>query len=230
VNASSTVASVKARIDTAIAQKTWLVLFYHEIANAGQGVEGDEAYTSTIADFTAIMQYINSRKADIDNMTISNAINTINGTVVTPPPANNKIPVYRMANWKTAERMFTTDLNEANYAVQHYEGWVLEGIAFNVPSGTSGIPVYRMANWKTHERMFTTDFNEAQFAVQHYEGWVLEGIAFYVPTGTSGTPIYRMANWKTHERMFTADFNEAQYAAQHYEGWVIEGIAFYVPQ
>jgi hypothetical protein len=35
-----------------------------------------------------------------------------------------------MANWKTHERLFTTSLEEAQYAVKYYEGWVLEGTAF----------------------------------------------------------------------------------------------------
>lgn len=38
--------------------------------------------------------------------------------------------VYRMANWKTKERLFTTDANERDYAVAHYEGWVYEGVAY----------------------------------------------------------------------------------------------------
>lgn len=132
-------------------------------------------------------------------------------------------PVYRMANWKTHERLFTTDWNEA-INNDGMNGWVYENIAFKTPeSAGTGIPVYRLANWQTHERLFTTDWNEVQ-TIKDKNGWVHEGTAFYA--SYSGTPVYRMANWKTHERLFTTDWNEVQ-AIKDKNGWVYEGTAFY---
>jgi hypothetical protein len=49
-------------------------------------------------------------------------------------PEASSMPVYRLANWKTHERLFTTSVGERNYAVAHYDGWVSEGIAFYVPN------------------------------------------------------------------------------------------------
>lgn len=85
---SSVVDYAKGLIDNAITQKTWVVLFFHEIANAGQGVPGDEAYTTSVADYTAIMQYINSRKADIDNMSVAKAITAATATTPTTKPGD----------------------------------------------------------------------------------------------------------------------------------------------
>jgi hypothetical protein len=145
------------------------------------------------------------------------------------PIANNL--VYRLANWKTHERLFTTSPEEVFNAVKNYEGWVYEGIAFRTygSSGAGHIPVYRMANWKTHERLFTTSLEEAQYAVAHYEGWVLEGIAFYANSAPTGTPVYRLSNWHSNERLFTASWEEASTVPHTYYGWVLDGIAFYIP-
>lgn len=132
-------------------------------------------------------------------------------------------PVYRMANWKTHERLFTTNWSEAinNDGVN---GWVYENMAFKAPeSAGTGIPVYRMANWITHERLFTTDWNEVQ-TIKDKNGWVHEGTAFYA--SYSGIPVYRMANWKTHERLFTTDWNEV-IGIKDNNGWVYENMAFY---
>jgi hypothetical protein len=87
----------------------------------------------------------------------------------------DSIPVYRLANWQTHERLFTTDWNEVQ-TIKDKNGWVYEGTAFY--ASYSGTPVYRMANWKTHERLFTTDWNEVQ-AIKDKNGWVYEGTAFY---------------------------------------------------
>jgi hypothetical protein len=81
VDAASTVDGVKALIDNAIAQKSWLILFYHEVTDTP--IAGDEAYATTVADFTTIMQYIKSKQAEIDAKTVAQAIDTIKG-VVTP--------------------------------------------------------------------------------------------------------------------------------------------------
>jgi 5'(3')-deoxyribonucleotidase len=130
-------------------------------------------------------------------------------------------PVYRMANWMSHERLFTTDWNEVQ-TIKDKGGWVYEGLSFNAVSNSS-IPVYRMANWKTHERLFTTDANEKD-TIKDKGGWVYENIAFYADT--SGTAVYRMANWKTQERLFTTDANERD-AIKDKGGWVYEGVAFY---
>jgi hypothetical protein len=139
--------------------------------------------------------------------------------------------VYRLANWKSHERLFTTSLAEANYAVANYEGWVLEGIAYQAypASGAGKSPIYRMANWKTHERLFTASLTEANFAVANYEGWVLEGIAFYGNDTASGSPVYRLSNWSSQERLFTISSQEANSVPGLYYGWVLDGVAFYVP-
>jgi hypothetical protein len=132
----------------------------------------------------------------------------------------NTTTVYRMANWKTHERLFTTDLNEVN-TIANNNGWVYENIAFY--ANNSGSAVYRLANWKTHERLFTTDWNEV-LAIKDKNGWVYENISFF--GDTSGVAVYRMANWQTKERLFTTDWNEVQ-AIKDKNGWVHEGTAFY---
>lgn len=143
-----------------------------------------------------------------------------------------KAKIYRLANWKTQERLFTSRA-EAVTIPQNHDGWILEGAAFPVyDSNEPGAsPIYRLANWKTHERLFTTSSVERDYALAHYPGWVSEGIAFHA-TSTAGAgliPVYRLANWKTHERLFTTSATERDYALAHYEGWVSEGIAFYAP-
>jgi len=88
-------------------------------------------------------------------------------------------PVYRLANWMTKERLFTTSVTEKN-AISGNNGWVYEGISFytyaNSITGTT--PVYRLANWMTKERLFTTSVTEKN-AISGNNGWVYEGAAFY---------------------------------------------------
>lgn len=83
VDATTSVAQIEGYIDSAIQQKSWLILFFHEVAD-NPVVTDDTTYTTKIADFKAIMEYIHSRQADIDNMTIAKAIATVTGSV-TPP-------------------------------------------------------------------------------------------------------------------------------------------------
>ena len=128
--------------------------------------------------------------------------------------------VYRLANWKTHERLFTTDWSEVQ-SIKDHNGWVHEGTSFYAAS--MGTAVYRLANWKTHERLFTTDWNEVT-SINNTNGWVYENLAFYAQG--SGTPVYRMANWKTHERLFTTDYNEVV-GIMNKNGWVYENLAFY---
>lgn len=145
-------------------------------------------------------------------------------------PVSNPM-LYRLANWKTHERLFTTNPYEVLSATKGDSGWVYEGVSSKVYNnvGANRVPVYRLANWITHERLFTTDQAEANHATQNLAGWVYEGIAFYASTNTSDPAMYRMANWKTHERLFTTDLGEVNHAVSNYEGWVYEGKAFYVP-
>ena len=88
-----------------------------------------------------------------------------------------ELPVYRMANWMTKERLFTLNANERN-TIKDRNGWVYEGVAFYVPTGGS-VPVYRMANWMTKERLFTLSSYERDF-IKDKNGWVYEGVAFKV--------------------------------------------------
>ena len=132
VNATTTNADVEGWVQTAIAQKSWLILFYHEVANT-PAVPEDAAYTTSVADFATQMQYINNNRAAIAPVTVTQAISEITAPIVTPPvvvPNESKVAVYRMANWMTKERLFTTDLNEVN-AIRDRNGWVYEGVAFN---------------------------------------------------------------------------------------------------
>jgi hypothetical protein len=136
--------------------------------------------------------------------------------------------LYRLANWKTHERLFTTNKNEVFAAQNNDSGWVYEGVAMRVydQSATGQSTVYRMANWKSKERLFTTSFDEVT-AIKDKNGWVYEGVAFY--GSASGTPVYRMANWMTSERLFTTDLNEVNHIKDK-NGWVYEGVAYYAPQ
>jgi hypothetical protein len=95
-----------------------------------------------------------------------------------PGPLQN---VYRLANWITHERLFTTSAKERDNAVAKIPGWVYEGVAFYAPpsSATGSVPIYRLANWITHERQFTTSAAERDHAVAKIPGWVYEGVAFY---------------------------------------------------
>lgn len=159
----------------------------------------------------------------------SKIINNVQGLFAWQPLSNPML--YRLANWKTHERLFTTNPYEVLSAQKNDSGWVYEGVSSKVynSADSNRVPVYRLANWITHERLFTTDQAEANHATQNLAGWVYEGIAFYASTSTSDTAMHRMANWKTHERLFTTDLAEVNHAVSNYEGWVYEGKAFYVP-
>lgn len=139
--------------------------------------------------------------------------------------------IYRLANWMTQERLFTTNPAEVYSALLNSEGWVYEGIGLRSyrQSDANTVPVYRLANWQTQERLFTTSFAEVQYA-QTLPGWVYEGVAFYQrSTSTAGaSPVYRLANWKTQERLFTSSWDEVQ-SALSMDGWVYEGTSFYAP-
>jgi hypothetical protein len=139
--------------------------------------------------------------------------------------------IYRLANWKTHERLFTTSPLEALAAPRNDSGWIYEGVGFRASQNGAGTtPVYRLANWITKERLFTTSATERDYALAHYAGWVNEGTAFHSINCSGGTTsIYRLANWKTHERLFTPSSTEADNAVNNLEGWVNEGVAFCTP-
>jgi peptidoglycan/xylan/chitin deacetylase (PgdA/CDA1 family) len=84
VDTTTTNAQVEAWIQGAIAQKSWIILFYHEVANTA--FEGDEGYNATVANFTAQMAYINANRAAIAPVTVAQAISEIKGGVVVTPP------------------------------------------------------------------------------------------------------------------------------------------------
>jgi hypothetical protein len=146
-------------------------------------------------------------------------------------PLNNPF-LYRMANWKTHERLFTTNPEEVFHAQQVDNGWVYEGVGMKVYStaGADRTPVYRLANWRTHERLFTTNFDEIAYAQSLDSAWIYEGIAFYASTNPRGAIVYRLANWKTKERLFTTNRDEALQVPRDDNGWVYEGVAFYAAE
>jgi hypothetical protein len=171
------------------------------------------------------------------NLTFQNSSQLLNSGVdflanKTNLAINAVIPIYRLANWITHERLFTVSAAERDNAVAHIPGWVSEGVAFKAATSTTpgSFPVYRLANWITHERLFTVSPAERDNAVAHIPGWVSEGTSFYaMPSGTSGAvPVFRLANWITHERLFTVSPAERDNAVAHIPGWVSEGVAFYI--
>jgi hypothetical protein len=148
---------------------------------------------------------------------------TKTGANFTVSGTGGSVQVYRMANWMTKERLFTLNAVERD-SIKDKNGWVFEGVAFNVPSGGS-IPVYRMANWKTKERLFTLNAVERD-TIKDKNGWVYEGVAFSVDAGGS-VPVYRLANWITKERLFTLNAVEKD-AINNKNGWIYEQVAFSV--
>jgi hypothetical protein len=190
------------------------------------GVTGDALVGtvtfSVLAQSSAVLSFQNS----------SLLLHSGSNFLVTKTNIQTLIPIYRLANWITHERLFTLNSAERDNAVAHIPGWVYEGVAFNaVPSTTTGVvPVYRLANWITHERLFTINASERDNAVAHLPGWVYEGVAFYTfPSSVTGSvPVYRLANWITHERLFTINASERDNAVAHLPGWVYEGVAFYI--
>lgn len=136
-------------------------------------------------------------------------------------------PLYRLANFKTRERLFTTSWPEVVAAQQNNSGWVYENVAMRIYGSPAGdrTTVYRLANFQTKERLFTTDANERN-AIRGKNGWIDEGVGFYGSNNTANMPVYRMANFITKERLFTTDANERN-TIRDKNGWVYEGIAFY---
>ncbi len=148
-----------------------------------------------------------------------------NGIVyrIDPGPSLPASPVYRMANFKTKERLFTINAAERDH-IRDRDGWVYEGVAYNVYSN-GNIPVYRLANFITKERLFTTNAGEKD-AISGRNGWVYEGVAF--KADSAGTiEVYRLANFISKERLFTTNRGERD-AIQGRNGWVYEGVAFRV--
>lgn len=141
-------------------------------------------------------------------------------------------PVYRLTNYITGERVFTTSFIEVMIAEQRYPGWKYEGVSFSTALSDDGRaqPVYRMTNYYLKARLFTTSKFEVDYALSHYPGWIYEGEVFkaYSVQISGSVPIYRLTNKLYGSRLFTASKVEADYAVAHYPGWVYEGpIAFY---
>jgi len=133
-------------------------------------------------------------------------------------------PVYRLANYISGQRLWTADANEKN-SIAGKNGWVYEGIGFQVPQG-GATPVYRLANYIDGERLLTVDLNEVRADVGH-NGWVYEGCAFKIPDG-GAMPVYRLANYISHSRLLTISLPEVQ-SVSGKNGWVYEGAAFKIP-
>jgi hypothetical protein len=201
---------------------------------------GNSGYTGNNIVFTAIFKVVgNGGTAPLTFTNLSEAydntgsgVNILNTAELTGASYILSIStganLYRMANWKTKERLFTTNWEEVVAAQKNDSGWVYENIAMQVFTNNDigRTAVYRMANWKTKERLFTTDFNEVQYAARNLDGWSNEGVEFYASTNSANTTVYRMANWQTKERLFTTDSRERD-AIRDKNGWVYEGVAFY---
>lgn len=78
VHNTTTVASVKAIIDSAIAQKKWAILTFHDIVTAS--ATADIQYTR--ADFTTILDYLKTKRVPV--VTMSQGVANLNGRT-TPP-------------------------------------------------------------------------------------------------------------------------------------------------
>ena len=78
VHNTTPVAAVKAIIDSAIAQKKWAILTFHDIVTAGAST--DIQYNR--ADFTAILDYLRTKRVPV--VTMSQGVANLNGRI-TPP-------------------------------------------------------------------------------------------------------------------------------------------------
>lgn len=208
------------------------------VAGGNAGVSGDNlVFTVTFKVIgttgSVPLSFTNSSEAYDNSGSGTNILSTAESagalySIGSSASLSSSTDLFRMANWKTQERLFTTSWEEVVAAQKNGSGWVYENVAMRVytTGGTGRTTVYRMANWKTKERLFTTSFTEVQYAIRNYEGWIDEGVGFYASADSSNRAVYRMANWKTRERLFTTDANERD-AIRDKNGWVYEGVAFY---
>lgn len=232
IGASATVDYVKGLIDAAIANKTWIILFYHEIADAGQGVPGDEAYTVSKANFTAVMQYIKSRQADIDNMSVAKAINATDGTV-TPQPEVTVTPVYRFFRY-AGGHFFTTSEYERNIVRDTNAGYRYEGVAFNAYNKqvAGSQPVYRLYDLQKGYHFYTisqTEYQQVASLSQYYRD---EGVAYYAKpaAGADVTPVFRFYDYQQGIHFYTTNTQERDHLIANVSHiYRYEGIGYYLP-
>lgn len=123
-------------------------------------------------------------------------------------------PVYRVYNPRNGDHLFTT--NEAEKNACEKNGWIYEGIVFDVFN--DGKKVYRLFNKATEEHFFTVDQAEKDTLIN--AGWIFEGAALI---SEGETEVYRLSN-PGGMHMFTTSKKERDDLVK--TGWIYEGIGF----
>jgi peptidoglycan/xylan/chitin deacetylase (PgdA/CDA1 family) len=152
------VATVRGWIDQAIAEKSWLILVFHEFVD-GTPVRDTEYRT---ADFTAILDYVQSRGAA--TVTLAQGVAMMEG--YTEPPPATTLPVYTDGlesgfqdwSWATHDLYDTGTIHAGSTAIRfepdgwaglmfHHDGLDLsqyQAIEFWVHGGTAGGQAVRL--------------------------------------------------------------------------------------
>ena len=159
-------------------------------------------------------------------------------TLTIPPPkseiASGTVPLYRLYNPTTKDRVLTVDANEYNSLGAN--GWTKQGqVGLAYPESATPpentYPMFKLYNPATQQHLWTMDPSESSSLTQ--SGWQQQGVGFrafaYQVKGT--TALYRLksTNGGTYH-LWTSDYNEYTSLTASGGGWVREGIgAFVVP-
>lgn len=141
------------------------------------------------------------------------------------------VPLYRLYQPTIIDHFYTTNISEAQNAIQHL-GYNDEGVAARIwPSHAFGtVPLYRLYSPGATDHFYTTNSAERNNAISHL-GYNDEGIAGYVyPNrghGHGGAPLYRLYSSGGTDHFYTMSPAERDNAVAH-DGYTYEGIAAYV--
>ncbi|HMS22675.1 MAG TPA: polysaccharide deacetylase family protein [Candidatus Levybacteria bacterium] len=101
INSATTIAQVKAYIDSAITNKQWLILVFHHVAPQ---LDPNYEYTTTSTDLTAIADYINEKQIPV--VSIRDGIKAPGVNIVTNSDFSNGL-----TNWTAGNTQTTLDTN-----------------------------------------------------------------------------------------------------------------------
>jgi hypothetical protein len=137
--------------------------------------------------------------------------------------------VYRFYDNTQQNHLFTTSISE-KATVESQNGWIAEGLAFNVFASqkTGTVPVYRLRRTSNNEHFLTANTTEKNNAIAS-GSYTYEGIAFYTyaAAATGRLAVYRFWNASTSSHFYTTSTVERDALRLATSGWTYEGVKFY---
>ena len=204
---------------------------YEEFANGFRDLPG---YLGSVTWEEAIAQQsFDLEKLGLSAETIDDAIAQVDArsaALEAEDPATGEI-VYRFFDPTAGGHLYTTDVIERDFIVDHLDNYNFEGASYKAADPLTGTPVsvYRFFNPSTGVHLYTTDAVEKDFIIDNLDNFSFEGEKFsaYQEGIGSTVPIYRFYEPSLGVHFYTPNEGEKDFVEENLSNYDYEGIAYY---